>query len=71
MDGNRALTWRTSSYSGNNGGQCIEVGDAANGIAVRDSKDPHGPMLAFDPQDWRRFTDRMKAGAGSASSLSG
>jgi len=64
MDGNRAITWRTSSYSGNNGGQCIEVGAAAPVIAVRDSKDPHGPMLAFGPQDWQRFTDRIKADAG-------
>jgi Domain of unknown function (DUF397) len=62
MDGKRAITWRKSSYSGNNGGQCVEVGNAARLIAVRDSKDLHGPVLAFGPQGWRRFTDRMKAG---------
>jgi hypothetical protein len=62
-DGNRAVTWRTSSYSGNNGGQCIEVGNASHVIAVRDSKDRQGPMLAFDPQDWQRFTERVKADA--------
>ena len=32
---------------GNNGGNCVEVGAAAQLIAVRDSKDPHGPRLAF------------------------
>jgi Domain of unknown function (DUF397) len=32
-----------SSYSGNNGGQCVEVGNAEPLIAVRDSKDPGGP----------------------------
>jgi hypothetical protein len=63
MEGNRAVTWRKSSYSGNNGANCVEVGDAANVIAVRDSKDPHGPVLAFTPQTWRRFADRVKAGA--------
>jgi hypothetical protein len=63
MDGNRAITWRTSSYSGNNGGQCIEVGAAGHVVAVRDSDDPHGPVLAFEPQDWRRFTSRIKNGA--------
>ena len=63
MEGNRAITWRKSSYSGNNGGQCVEVGSAACVIAVRDSKDPDGPVLAFGRQDWRRFTDRVKAGA--------
>jgi Domain of unknown function (DUF397) len=63
MEGNRAVTWRTSSYSGNNGGQCVEVGNAARIIAVRDSKDPHGPVLAFSPQAWRRFAGRVKADA--------
>ncbi len=62
MDGKRAITWRKSSYSGNSGGQCIEVGSAARVIAVRDSKDPSGAVLAFGPQDWQRFTDRVKAG---------
>jgi hypothetical protein len=63
MDGKRAVTWRKSSYSGNSGGQCVEVGTAAHTIAVRDSMDPHGPVLAFGPQDWQRFADRVKADA--------
>lgn len=58
-----SATWRTSSYSGNNGGNCVEVGNAANVIAIRDSKDPHGPVLAFGPKDWQRFADRVKASA--------
>lgn len=61
MDLTRA-TWRTSSYSGNNGGNCVEVA-AARKIAIRDSKDPHGPVLAFAPKDWQRFADQIKAGA--------
>jgi hypothetical protein len=61
MDLTRA-TWRTSSYSGNNGGNCVEVATAARKIAIRDSKDPHGPVLAFAPKDWQRFADRIKAG---------
>ncbi len=63
MEGNRAVTWRKSSYSGNNGGDCVEVGTAARMIAVRDSKDPHGPVLAFSPQTWRRFAGQVKADA--------
>jgi Domain of unknown function (DUF397) len=59
MDLTRA-TWRTSSYSGNNGGNCVEV-TAARKIAIRDSKDPHGPVLAFAPKDWQRFADQIKA----------
>lgn len=61
MDGKRAVTWRKSSYSGNNGGQCVEVGNAARMIAVRDSKDQAGPVLAFGRQGWQQFTDRVKA----------
>jgi hypothetical protein len=61
MDLTRA-TWRKSSYSGNNGGNCVEVA-AARTIAIRDSKDPHGPVLAFAPKDWQQFADRIKASA--------
>lgn len=50
------LDWRKSSYSGENGGNCIEVADATLGnILVRDSKDPHGPALAFDRDAWAAF----------------
>jgi hypothetical protein len=55
--------WRTSSYSGSNGGNCIEVANAAGGVVVRDSKDPQGSRLAFDPQNWQRFTSQVKATA--------
>jgi Domain of unknown function (DUF397) len=61
MEGTRAITWRTSSYSGNSGGQCVQVGAAARTIAVRDSKDLRSAILAFTPRQWRRFTDRVKA----------
>ncbi|MEU9839391.1 DUF397 domain-containing protein [Actinomadura sp. NPDC048032] len=39
--------WRKSSYSASNGGNCVELADAATGVAVRDSKDPDGPVLLF------------------------
>jgi hypothetical protein len=61
MDLTRAA-WRKSSYGGNYGGNCVEVA-AARTIAIRDSKDPHCPVLAFAPKDWQRFADRIKAGA--------
>lgn len=62
--------WRKSSWSGGNGGNCVEVaalaGTGETGpalIAVRDSKDPEGPRLAFTPAQWRAFTAGVKAGA--------
>jgi len=61
--------WRKSSYSGGNGGQCVEVAtvnsrqsEPTGLCAVRDSKNPNGPVLAFSPGKWRLFTTEVKAG---------
>jgi hypothetical protein len=55
--------WRKSSYSGSNGGGCVEVADNVPAVvAVRDSKDPGGPVLAFRPDEWQAFTAAIKAG---------
>ena len=43
MDHLKDVAWRTSSYSGSNGGNYIEVAATARAVAVRDSKDPGGP----------------------------
>ena len=56
-------TWRKSSYSGGASGNCVEVGSADRAVAVRDSKDPDDPVLAFVPDDWQRFADHLKADA--------
>ncbi|MCP9952992.1 DUF397 domain-containing protein [Actinomadura madurae] len=37
--------WRKSSYTGPNGGDCVELTSNAGVVAVRDSKDPEGPKL--------------------------
>ena len=58
-------TWRTSSYSGGQG-NCVEVGNGRRTVAIRDSTDPAGPRLAFDPAAWRTFVVRLKAGSRSA-----
>jgi long-subunit acyl-CoA synthetase (AMP-forming) len=51
--------WRTSSYSGNGGGNCVEV--AAGGrVLVRDSQDRAGTVLRFPPAAWREFADQVK-----------
>jgi Domain of unknown function (DUF397) len=61
MEGNRVVTWRKSSYSGNSGGQCVEVGATDPLIAVRDSKDPDGVCLAFGREEWEAFAAKVKA----------
>ena len=54
--------WRKSTYSGNNGGQCVEIATVTGHvIVVRDSKNPHGPVLALAPERWRAFTSQVKA----------
>ncbi|MBQ0905030.1 DUF397 domain-containing protein [Micromonospora sp. U21] len=52
--------WRKSSRS-NNGGNCVEVADNIPGIVgLRDSKDPSGPALTFDPRAWATFVQGVK-----------
>lgn len=50
-----ALEWFKSSYSTNDGPECVEVAFAPETIHVRDSKHIHGPRLALTPQQWAAF----------------
>ena len=44
------ITWRTSSYSGDTGGSCVEIAEVPSStVAVRDSKNPTGPILILRP----------------------
>jgi hypothetical protein len=55
--------WRKSSYSGNGGGNCVEVASNMSGVvAVRDSKNPDGPVLTVETAGWREFIADVKAG---------
>ncbi|MFI2027354.1 DUF397 domain-containing protein [Streptomyces buecherae] len=58
--------WIKSSYSGPNGGDCIEwapsTAATTGTVPVRDSKDPHGPALAFDATAWTAFVASVKSG---------
>ena len=53
-------TWRTSSYTGNGGGNCVEVAGAASVIMVRDTKDRNGGTIAFSADAWDAFTESLK-----------
>ncbi|WP_437344932.1 DUF397 domain-containing protein [Streptomyces tubercidicus] len=59
------LSWVKSSYS-NNGGSCVEwapaYATATDIVPVRDSKDPHGPALAFSANGWSSFVAAVKGG---------
>ena len=56
-------TWRKSSYSGGDNGDCVEVADGVPGVVpVRDSKDPQGPALLIPAEAWTAFVGAVKAG---------
>ncbi|WP_053914411.1 DUF397 domain-containing protein [Streptomyces sp. SCSIO 75703] len=47
-------TWCKSSYSGAEGGDCVEVAAGAD-VRVRDSKDVGGPVVAVSRDAWTGF----------------
>ena len=53
------MDWRKSSYSGANGGQCVEVASAEE-IRVRDTSDRDGGTLAFTADAWQGFTSMLR-----------
>jgi|tagenome__1003787_1003787.scaffolds.fasta_scaffold19171478_2 hypothetical protein len=58
------LDWFKSPFSGSNpGGNCVEVAGAGSRVAVRDSKDRDGTVLAFDRACWASFLTDVRAGA--------
>ncbi|HLI36404.1 MAG TPA: DUF397 domain-containing protein [Streptosporangiaceae bacterium] len=60
-DESRRLDWRKARRSISNGA-CVEVASAAESVAVRDSKDPHGPVLRYPAGSWRSFTSAARRG---------
>ncbi|MGW5354075.1 DUF397 domain-containing protein [Streptomyces sp. NPDC004031] len=62
-DASALTTWRKSSYSGGDNGDCVEVADGVLGVVpIRDSKDPQGPALVFPAEAWASFVADVKAG---------
>lgn len=54
--------WRKSTRS-NSGGNCVEVARNLPGVvAVRNSKQPGGPVLRLSPAQWSAFLTDVQAG---------
>jgi hypothetical protein len=53
--GSSGLLWFKSSYSGSEGGDCVEVARRRGGVYVRDSKDSAGLVLTVAPDAWGAF----------------
>ncbi|MGQ4434743.1 MULTISPECIES: DUF397 domain-containing protein [unclassified Streptomyces] len=59
--------WRKSSYSGDQGGQCLEIAELpcpAPALVIRDSKTPAGPILTLGPAAFTSFVDWAATTAG-------
>jgi hypothetical protein len=55
------LIWIKAEASKPNG-NCVELAQTPDGVAVRDSKDPDGPMLEFTDEQWGQFAECWAAG---------
>jgi hypothetical protein len=55
-------TWRKSTRSGPNCDNCVEVASVPDAIAVRDSKNPTGPVLIFTTGEWDAFVGGARDG---------
>ncbi|MCZ0988544.1 DUF397 domain-containing protein [Streptomyces diastatochromogenes] len=54
--------WFKSSYSGGDGGDCLEVADGhPTLVPVRDSKTPHAPKLVFRAEAWSAFVENLRS----------
>ncbi|MFF3120985.1 DUF397 domain-containing protein [Streptomyces sp. NPDC057908] len=54
-------SWRTSSYSNGDGGECVEVADNVPGfVPVRDTKLTDSPVLALRTASWAAFVRNIK-----------
>lgn len=58
-----AVSWRKSSYSNGDGGECLEVAHGfPRAVPVRDSKNPNGPVLLHSPPGWSAFVSALRDG---------
>ena len=56
--------WQKSTFSNGNGGNCVEVARNLPGIvAVRESRDPYGPVLIVSRDEWVSFIVRLQHAA--------
>jgi uncharacterized protein DUF397 len=63
MNGSDGLRWRKSTFSGANGGGCVEVAGDDGMIMVRDTKDHgRGPVHRYTADQWRGFIAGVRNG---------
>jgi hypothetical protein len=60
--GDDELRWFTSSFSGGNSANCVEVAFLPGAVAVRDTKDRGLPLHRYAAADWSAFLAGVRAG---------
>lgn len=58
-----AARWRKSTHSSDTGGDCVEIADLDPAIAIRDSKNPDGPVLTFGRRAFGVLLNQIRSGA--------
>jgi hypothetical protein len=53
------VEWRKSSFSGTNGGECVEVAAGVPCVAIRDSKNPGGAIVTIDRARFEDFINSL------------
>ncbi|MFD9565927.1 DUF397 domain-containing protein [Streptomyces sp. NPDC059994] len=51
--------WHKSTRSSDQGGSCVELAALPHAVAVRDSKNPHGPAIRFHPAAFSDFVRQL------------
>jgi hypothetical protein len=54
------MDWRKSSYSGANGGSCVETATGSGVVLVRDTTNRGGVTLAVPAAAWQEFTASLR-----------
>lgn len=54
--------WTKSSYSGPNGGDCVEVARSPEQVKVRDTRNRGAGHLAVPSSEWSAFLAEVKDG---------
>jgi len=53
-------SWRKSTHSTGNGGDCVEIGGADGEVLVRDTKDRAGHSMSVPTGEWNRFIGELR-----------
>lgn len=54
------MDWRKSSYSGANGGDCVETASGNSLVMVRDTANRDGVTLSVSAGAWQKFTASLR-----------